>query len=103
MFRLQALAATGLPSGTSRRDPRTAGIRTAAIADGPRACWCEPIVAANGSVLGAFVVHYRQRRRVPTAAEIEFVVTAVRLPGRTPTPARSVTRSRDASIDRPDG
>src|SRR5262245_556909 len=54
--------------------------RDLAARHGLRACWAEPILAADGTVLGTFALYYRTPR-APTPAEIELVEVAAHLAG----------------------
>lgn len=47
---------------------------------GLRACWCQPIFAMTGDLLGTFAV-YHEEKHVPSTAELEEVMTAARLTG----------------------
>lgn len=47
---------------------------------GFRACWCQPIFAMTGDLLGTFAA-YHQERHVPSTAELDEVMTAARLTG----------------------
>jgi signal transduction histidine kinase/DNA-binding response OmpR family regulator len=62
------------------RDHRWAAYRTRALRHGLRACWSEPIVTAEGEVLGTFAMYYRTPRG-PTRDELELVEVAVHLAG----------------------
>jgi len=59
-------------------DERWPAFQELALAHGIRACWYQPIVGADGGVLGAFGVHHEEAR-VPGAAELTLVETGVRL------------------------
>jgi signal transduction histidine kinase/DNA-binding response OmpR family regulator len=61
-------------------DPRWSGYRDLALANGLKACWSEPILAADESILGTFAMYYREPRG-PTPAEIELVEVAAHLAG----------------------
>ena len=53
-------------------DPCAAAFCAEALAEGLRACWCEPMLGADGGALGAFVIHYREARE-PTPRERELI------------------------------
>ncbi len=61
-------------------DPRWAGLRELAVKYGLRACWSEPVFAADGQVVGTFAMYYRQPR-APTKAELASIETAAHLVG----------------------
>jgi PAS domain S-box-containing protein len=61
-------------------DPRWDGLRSLAVRYGIRACWSEPVIAANGQVVGTFAMYYRQPRS-PTADELRTIETAGHLVG----------------------
>ncbi|MCA1772926.1 MAG: EAL domain-containing protein [Halomonas sp.] len=41
-------------------DPRWEGLRSAALAEGLRACWSSPVITAEGELLGVFGTYFRQ-------------------------------------------
>ncbi|MFW3614491.1 bifunctional diguanylate cyclase/phosphodiesterase [Billgrantia antri] len=43
-----------------RSDPRWAAFRSAAIAEGFRACWSSPVITTQGELLGTFGTYYRE-------------------------------------------
>jgi signal transduction histidine kinase/CheY-like chemotaxis protein len=61
-------------------DPRWEDFRSLAATHGLRACWSQPIVAADGALLGTFAMYYRTPRS-PTPDEIELVETAAHVAG----------------------
>ncbi|PZP54627.1 MAG: hypothetical protein DI596_12550, partial [Azospira oryzae] len=58
--------------------PSWAPWRELAERAGLRACWSEPIVSAEGKVLGTFALYYRESR-APTPEEIDLIRRAARL------------------------
>ncbi len=61
-------------------DPRWVDFRDLARPHGLRACWSEPLRAADGRVLGTFAIYYREPR-APTAQDLEVVELAADLAG----------------------
>lgn len=61
-------------------DPRWDGLRDLAVRYGLGACWSEPVLDAEGQVLGTFAMYYRQPR-APTEAELRTIETAAHLVG----------------------
>src|SRR5262245_21592820 len=61
-------------------DPRWTDFRALAMQHGLRACWSEPVLAADGAVLGTFAMYYRKSRG-PTPREIELIEVAAHLAG----------------------
>ncbi|MGC9398064.1 MAG: GAF domain-containing protein [Anaerolineae bacterium] len=61
-------------------DPRWEGLREIALADGLRACWSEPILSADGEVVGTFAMYYRYPRS-PGEGELRTIEIAVHLAG----------------------
>ncbi len=61
-------------------DPRWDGLRDLAVKYGLGACWSEPVLDADGQVLGTFAMYYRQPR-APTEAELRTIETAAHLVG----------------------
>ena len=61
-------------------DPRWAAFRDLALAHGLRACWSQPILSAEGAVLGTFAMYYRQPRG-PSRVETELIEAAAHLAG----------------------
>ena len=61
-------------------DPRWDGLRDLAVKYGLGACWSEPVIDAEGQVLGTFAMYYRQPR-APTEAELRTIATAAHLVG----------------------
>jgi signal transduction histidine kinase/CheY-like chemotaxis protein len=61
-------------------DPKWENFRGLAAEHGLRACWSQPIVAADGALLGTFAMYYRTPRS-PTPEEIELVETAAHVAG----------------------
>jgi signal transduction histidine kinase/CheY-like chemotaxis protein/HPt (histidine-containing phosphotransfer) domain-containing protein len=59
-------------------DPRWADFRLLALRHGLRACWSEPMLSADGRVLGTLAMYYGEPR-TPTPAEIELIVAAAQL------------------------
>ncbi|MGH9531596.1 MAG: EAL domain-containing protein [Terriglobales bacterium] len=56
-------------------DPAWAAHRDAALKHNLRACWSEPILAADGELLGTFAMYHR-RARVPYERELDVVRAA---------------------------
>jgi signal transduction histidine kinase/DNA-binding response OmpR family regulator len=54
--------------------------RELALRHGLRACWSEPILAADDAVLGTLAMYYGERR-VPTANELRLIEVAAQLAG----------------------
>ncbi len=52
--------------------PYWADFRELAVGADVRACWSQPILAADGSVLGTFAVYYREPRG-PTPSDLEII------------------------------
>ncbi len=61
-------------------DAKWAAADSKAAEAGLRACWCQPIFAMTGDLLGTFAV-YHEEKHVPSTAELEEVMTAARLTG----------------------
>ncbi len=61
-------------------DLRWEGLRDLALEHGLCACWSEPVIRADGRVVGTFAMYYRYPR-VPTAAELRTIETAAHLVG----------------------
>jgi signal transduction histidine kinase/DNA-binding response OmpR family regulator len=61
-------------------DPRWTGFRSLALRHGLRACWSQPVLAADGGVLGTFAMYYGAPRG-PTRAERELIDVAAYLAG----------------------
>src|SRR5207249_516496 len=61
-----------------RTDPRWARFRDIADKAQLRACWSEPILGADGTLLGTFA-NYRDRPSVPSSAEIDSIVAAAQI------------------------
>ncbi|MDP9043934.1 MAG: transporter substrate-binding domain-containing protein [Pseudomonadota bacterium] len=61
-----------------RTDPHCAAWRDVAARAGLQACWSEPVLGADGALLGTFA-SYRDRPSLPTAADIERVVDAAHI------------------------
>ncbi|MGH7786156.1 MAG: histidine kinase dimerization/phospho-acceptor domain-containing protein, partial [Candidatus Binatia bacterium] len=57
-------------------DAHTASLMSDALGHGLQACWCEPLLGADGAVLGSFAVHYRERR-APTPRERELIAGVI--------------------------
>lgn len=53
-------------------------MRQVALGAGLRSCWSEPILSANGAVLGTFA-NYRKRPSAPSPAEIQSIVYAAQI------------------------
>ena len=60
--------------------PYWISFRNIAERAGLRACWSEPIIAADGDVLGTLAMYYRKPRQ-PDSADLEFIQTTARLAG----------------------
>jgi len=61
-------------------DPRWEGLRDLALRYNLRACWSEPVLDADGRVLGTFAMYYRQPR-APTEAELRAIEMGAHLVG----------------------
>jgi diguanylate cyclase (GGDEF)-like protein/PAS domain S-box-containing protein len=61
-------------------DPLWEEQRTLAMAHGIRACWSIPIVAASGTIFGAFSIYYLETRK-PTMEDLAFVSDITHLVG----------------------
>jgi diguanylate cyclase (GGDEF)-like protein/PAS domain S-box-containing protein len=61
-------------------DPLWLEQRADALAHGIRACWSAPILAASGTVLGAFGIHYFETRR-PATEDLAFISDITHLVG----------------------
>ena len=61
-----------------RRDPRWHALQLVAESAGLHAFWSEPILGADGSLLGT-IANYRNRPSVPRSVEIEVVVDAAQV------------------------
>lgn len=61
-------------------DQRWDGLRSLAQAYGLRACWSEPVLSAEGQVVGTFAMYYR-RPRAPTQSELQTIEVAAHLVG----------------------
>ena len=61
-------------------DPRWTDFRAVALDHGLRACWSQPILAADAAVLGTFAMYYRAPRG-PTPAEIALIEVAAHIAG----------------------
>ncbi len=61
-------------------DPRWTRFRALALTHGLRACWSQPILGADGGVLGTLAMYYREPRG-PTPEEIELVELTAHLAG----------------------
>ncbi len=61
-------------------DPRWTELRDPALAEGLRACWSEPILSPEGSVLGTFALYYRYPR-APGEGELRTLEIAAHLAG----------------------
>jgi signal transduction histidine kinase/DNA-binding response OmpR family regulator len=61
-------------------DPRWAPFRDLAAQHGLRACWSQPMVSAEGAVLGTFAMYYREPRG-PTRVEVDLIEAAAHLAG----------------------
>ncbi len=59
-------------------DPRWARLREPAEQAGVRACWCEPILAADGTVLGT-LASYHARPGMPSPPEVHAIVEAAQV------------------------
>jgi signal transduction histidine kinase len=58
--------------------PNWVKYRDLAAPHGLRACWSSPILSPRGEVLGTFAMYYRDKR-LPTAAEREWVLAATHI------------------------
>ena len=82
----QGVGSCGTAAFTARRvvvedidnHPYWQAWRAAAAAEGLRACWSQPIMAAAGKVLGTLAIYYRAPRS-PTVDEIEVIETVASL------------------------
>ncbi len=61
-----------------RSDPRWSALREEAAGAGWQACWSEPILGADGAVLGTFA-NYRDKPSLPSPADIQSVVAAAHI------------------------
>ncbi len=61
-------------------DPLWTPYKGLALEHGLRACWSEPIVAGDGSVLGSLAMYFKEARR-PTERDIGVITTAAHLAG----------------------
>ena len=61
-------------------DPRWEGLRDLAEKYNLGACWSEPVLSAEGEVLGTFAMYYHARR-APSAAELQTIEVAAHLVG----------------------
>jgi len=61
-------------------DPKWAAARDLVLECGFRASWSEPVLAADGTVLGTFAMYYDEPR-LPTPSEVEFIETRAHLAG----------------------
>ena len=61
-------------------DERWEGYRELAAPFDLRACWSEPIVSSEGSVLGTFAMYYQQPRS-PNEGELKLIAAAAHLAG----------------------
>lgn len=61
-----------------RTDARWTSMQQVALDAGFRSCWSEPILSADGAVLGTFA-NYRDRPSVPSATEIQCVGDAAQI------------------------
>jgi signal transduction histidine kinase/CheY-like chemotaxis protein len=61
-------------------DPRWTAFRELALRHDLRACWSQPIHAADGTVLGTFAMYYRTSRG-PTPDEVELIEVGAHLAG----------------------
>ncbi|MDD5295640.1 MAG: PAS domain S-box protein [Rhodocyclaceae bacterium] len=71
-------------------DPLWRDYRDLALASGLQACWSQPILDGNGSVLGSFAMYY-DTPRTPTAEDLGILETAAQLAG--------LALERQASLD----
>lgn len=62
------------------RDPLWGAHRAVAVAHGIRACWSAPIVAASGTILGAFGIYYLETRK-PSSEDLAFISDITHLVG----------------------
>ncbi|MBC7732347.1 MAG: transporter substrate-binding domain-containing protein [Bacteriovorax sp.] len=61
-----------------RADARWSSLQHAAVGAGLQSCWSEPILSADGALLGTFA-SYRDRPSVPSPAAIESIVDAAHM------------------------
>lgn len=61
-------------------DPRWDNLRDLAVEHGLGACWSEPVLSADGEVLGTFAMYYHSRR-APSEAELQTIQVAAHLVG----------------------
>jgi PAS domain S-box-containing protein len=61
-------------------DPLWADYRDLAAKHGLRACWSQPIIDHEGTVLGTFALYYGQPRK-PSEAELGLIITAANIAG----------------------
>ena len=58
------------------RDPLWADFRDLALRHGLLACWSTPVIASDGTVLGAFAVYYG-KPQLPTDGDFRLIERAV--------------------------
>jgi len=61
-------------------DPRWDGLRDLALEHGLRACWSEPVISAEGELVGTFAMYYRHPRS-PTEGELHAIDIGAHLAG----------------------
>jgi PAS domain S-box-containing protein len=82
-------------------DPRWADFRLLALRHGLRACWSEPVVSADGKVLGTLAMYYGEPR-TPTPTEIDLIVAGAQLAAVAIDRKRAeddVARARDRAVE----
>jgi PAS domain S-box-containing protein len=82
-------------AGNIATDPACAPFRGMALGHGMRACWSEPILASDGTVLGSLAMYFREPRE-PTERDLCVLTTAAHLAGIAMERAR-IEESRDRS------
>jgi PAS domain S-box-containing protein len=81
-----AVGSCGTAAFTRRRvvvediaiDPRWEGLRDLGLKYGLRSCWSQPVLAADGHVLGTFAMYYLEPR-APSEAELHTIEVAAHL------------------------
>jgi signal transduction histidine kinase/DNA-binding response OmpR family regulator len=61
-------------------DPRWVAFRDLALPHELRACWSQPILSAEGAVLGTFAMYYREPRG-PSRVEVDLIEAAAHMAG----------------------
>jgi PAS domain S-box-containing protein len=61
-----------------KKDPRWDGLRSLALEYSLQACWSEPVISSEGSVIGTFAMYY-QHPRSPTPEELRTIEVGAHL------------------------